>query len=201
MNQIPGIKETGPTFSDSIHIRRKKTPSDLRRNALRMAEFLKRKNLQKESLISTEPFIDPTLADESPGNSSDTSADTTEDSINSSMESATPVIEEHPSIVEAAVIEESPSVINTTNDMDTAEVNDPVNLPRNNPKTQDHSQNLSLPSDNTTPVIVLICAADRTAALNRSKQFKAHRSSNLIPVIKNIISLSKLISMTEAFPN
>ena len=95
------------------------------------------------------------------------------------MESATPVIEEHPSIVEAAVIEESPSVINTTNDMDTAEVNDPVNLPRNNPKTQDHSQNLSLPSDNTTPVIVLICAADRTAALNRSKQFQS--SSQLKP--------------------
>ena len=89
INQHPGTKDTGSTFDKPHKTQRKKTPSDLRRNARRMAEFLERKNLAKPSTNSSpenpEPstLIPPSSKDESlplpkpednsPGESSETS--------------------------------------------------------------------------------------------------------------------------------
>jgi len=60
MNQIPGNKEAGPTFTDPI--KRKKTPSDLRRNAERIRKFLENKKLTASSgtsALSQSPVISP----------------------------------------------------------------------------------------------------------------------------------------------
>jgi len=53
IDQHPGNKETGPTFLKPQQSKRKKTPSDLRRNARRMAEHLERKNIAKPSTTSS----------------------------------------------------------------------------------------------------------------------------------------------------
>jgi len=60
LNQHPGNKETGSTFPiKPHHIKRKKTPSDLRRNARRMAEHLKNKNIAKNSTTSSPENPEP----------------------------------------------------------------------------------------------------------------------------------------------
>ena len=97
---------------------------------------------------------------------------------------------------------ESPLDTSNTEDMDTAEEKVPVNVSGNKPETIDDLQNLTLPSpiptshqiglpptkseiSNTTPVIILICAADETAALNRSKQFQSSSQFKAHPSDKN----------------
>jgi len=78
----------------------------------------------------------------------------------------------------AAVIEESPSVTNTAEDMDTAEINIPVNVTRNNPETQDGSQNGSLPSpvqQQNSPlkedIRILLCSKNKSTASRLSNHF------------------------------
>jgi len=190
MNQFPGKKETGSTFSKSQHIRRKKTPSDLRRNALRKAEHLKKKNLPKETVIppaTTEvPLIDPNpgAGENSSRSFIDMSSDTTEDSVNSSMESDTSVIDEQPTNTE------------NTDAMDTLE--ETVNVPVINQTRNTTETNLGT-SDSTVTmedeplqrnakeeIQLLFCSSDEATAKQLSNHnFPKSKYLGPHPKIKN----------------
>jgi len=153
MNQFPGNKNHFPGNKESGSIR-KKSPSDLRRNALRKAEHLKRKNGSRTTTsfsshqVSTEDphptsspgelspgfSSEPTEESPSPNPSSTPSVDNVDLSkvpvINSdimdTMEPDVPVINESPVIKEAS------------NAMDIVEETVPViNVTRNNSNSDD----------------------------------------------------------------
>jgi len=155
--------QTGSSSQDLPKKLRKKSPSDRRRDSRRREKFLeeKRNNSPPADSSSSNTLTNP-------------SAETPQETV----------------------IVDSPLDNRNTEDMDTVEEVVPVNVPGNKPETIDDLQNLTLPSpvptsqqielplkksemSNTTPVHVLICAADKTAALNRSKQFQS--SSQLKP--------------------
>jgi len=189
----PGNKESGHSTSQpgppSLFRRwkiKKKSPSDLRRNARRHEEFLERKrNLAQPAASSSS---NPPSSTDLPSSADDVS-----------LISETPMVVENNDIMDTessdqsckdvlenenleAVIKESPSVTNNTEDMETAEVIIPVNGPRNKQKTQDHSQNDSLPSpipqqnsaikeDKTEDIRILLCSKNKSTATRLSNHF------------------------------
>ena len=149
-------------------------------------------------------IIDPDNDDESPGISSETSADTTEDSVNSSMESATPVIEEDSTIAE------------NSDAMDTQEetVRVPVIQARNTPETIDGTNSTATLKDETLDknddpplpleeIKLLFCASDEAEAkllsqrnFPRSKYIGKHKIKNhhifsIHPTSKDVPFLKK----------
>jgi len=177
VSHFPGVKETGPTFRKTNDFKRKKTPSDMRRNAARLAEHLKNKNLAKSSNPSstdatiTHPstLILPTSTEESPPIS--TKEDSSETAKESPPSKATPR-NNPPGSTAASEIEADmevdqappfiPSQAHPKKDV-------PVNESRNSPAQPEELYQVQ----------IMICAPNKTAAKRRSEQFP--NCSHIIP--------------------
>ena len=198
VNQYPGTKETGSTFSSSNTLKRKKTPSDLRRNAARKAQFLIKKNLAKSS-SSTSPVNQPASAEEpldptkpstttpptttqnpveiSPGDSSETpkespSSNEIPGNNTSETEVHIEVDQHHPVIFPIA----SPAQPNST-DQEKKHPKE-VNLNSEDEKKSETSNEASIPTDELhkkkqlTELHLLMCSADQAASYKFGNKFK-----------------------------
>jgi len=170
VSHFPGVKETGPTFRKTNDFKRKKTPSDMRRNAARMAQHLKNKNLAKSSTIpsSTEaPLVDPSTLIPPTSTEESTPTPTKEDSSETAKESSpskTTPRTNPPGSTEASEIEADmevdqpppfiPSQVQPKKDV-------PVNESRNSPAQPEELHQVQ----------IMICARNKTAAIRRSEQF------------------------------
>jgi len=161
INQHPGTKDTGSTFDKPHQTLRKKTPSDLRRNARRMAEFLERKNLAKPSTNSSPENPEPSTL--IPPSSKDESLPSPKPEDNSPGESSE-TSEESPSNMEV-----DHQVPMSPDDIVESVDSSPEELSAN------ESEANCSPSTSEIQIQILICAADRAAAQKRCSQFPRSR--------------------------
>ena len=188
VNHFPGNKEPG--------LMRKKTPSDLRRSALRKAEHLKRKNFSQTTTNPATSTVKP-LPTSSPDEISPevSSEPTEEEESPSSNTSSTPSVET-PDLSKVPVMKESPldnieivETMDTTVPVTTAtrdNTNDTASVPMMSPEMsveKGPTQQFDIPPI-ITPISsperivtepeeqeirVLICALNQATALKKSK--------------------------------
>ena len=150
--------------------KRKKTPSDLRRNAARKAQFLDKKNLDKS-------IKSPTSTEETPTNQSPlTPPSSTEEPLPTPTTGDSSEIAEESPLIETAENISRDSTAASEIEAADMEVDQPPLLtssPSQPKKDVPVSQSRISPAkpEELTQVNLLICAASKTAAKKRRKQF------------------------------
>ena len=202
VNQFPGNKETGATSSTSTKLKRKKTPSDMRRNTARQAKFLKEKNLAKSSSSKspvnqsdiTEVPLDlskpsTTIPDEIPDEiSQENSSDSTKESRSSNEISRNILPRNNSSETEVHMEVDQPSSMNTP-------LPSPAQ-PKNTDQEGKHPKEVDLNSDverkcatsnptnkSLTELHLSVCSADQEESYQFGNKFK--RSTYLGPHPRN----------------